>query len=72
MIAALEEYLPEGVIGSDFVASLDEIYKTAYNRTNDDTRLVLGIVTEIAAGLRDGSGKYLRDHGESIPDVIGD
>ena len=65
--AALEAYLPEGVIWADFITSLDDIYKTAYNRATDDTALVLGIVTEMAAGLRDGSGKYLQEHGVNIP-----
>jgi hypothetical protein len=65
--AALEEYLPEGVMWADFISSLDDIYKTAYNRANDDTQLVLEIVVEMAAGLREGSGKYLSDHGTELP-----
>lgn len=68
--AALQEYLPEGVIWADFIASLDDIYKTAYNRTNNDTQLVLGIVVEMAAGLKDGAGKYLRDHAVEIPGAL--
>jgi hypothetical protein len=68
--AALEEYLPESVIWADFISSLDDIYKTAYNRATDDTALILGIVTEMAAGLRDGAGKYLSNHGEDIPGVV--
>ena len=68
--AALEEYLPEGVIWADFISSLDDIYKTAYNRSNDDTKLVLDIVKEMSSGLRDGAGKYLRDHGSEIPGAV--
>ena len=68
--AALEEYLPEGLIWTDFIASLDDIYKTAYNRLGEDPQKVLEIITEIAAGCRDGAGKYLEDHGAGISDVI--
>ena len=68
--AALEEYLPEGVMWADFISSLDDIYKTAYNRSNDDTKLVLEIVVEMAAGLRDGSAKFLRDHGTELPGSV--
>ena len=70
--AALEEYLPEGVMWADFISSLDDIYKTAYNRTNEDGLLILGIVGEVAAGLKDGAGKYLQDNGESLPGVLED
>ena len=67
---ALEEYLPEGVIWVDFIASLDDIYKTAYNRLGEDPQKVLEIVVEIAAGCREGAGKYLQDHGSDIGNVI--
>jgi hypothetical protein len=71
--AALQEYLPEGVVWADFVTSLDDIYKTAYSRVDGENgQLVLDIVEEIAAGCRDGAGKYLRDHAVEIPGVVVD
>ena len=68
--SALEAYLPEGVMWAEFIASLDDIYKTAYNRTSDKTQDVLEVVAALAAGLSDGAGKYLREHSVEIPGVV--
>jgi len=68
--SAMIEYLPEGAIWSDFIASLDDIYKTAYSRANDDTQLALDILVEIAAGCREGASKYIQSHAEEVPDIV--
>ena len=65
--AALEAYLPEGLMWAEFIASLDDIYKTAYNRTNEKTQDVLDVVAALAAGCKDGAGKYLREHAIEVP-----
>lgn len=68
--AALEEYLPEGAIWADFIASLDDIYKTAYSRTNEDAQLVLEVVTELAAGCKEGAVRYLNEHSVPVPGTV--
>jgi hypothetical protein len=67
---ALEGYLPEGLIWVDFIESLNDIYKTAYSRTNGDTQLALSILVEVAAGCRQGAGRYLQENPSGIPEVI--